>query len=149
VITFRFRRRKDGRTSHYLIFVTKHELGCNVMRDVMAGMSSYHDADGVPSFEYDARMRDQPALEKVREGGRLRQLEDTVLEYGAGQTMTVKELFDRHSHCRPYVLANYKEALRQLEAAGKIAVERPPGGRKTWGGRSTMQDEARVTFPRR
>jgi three-Cys-motif partner protein len=49
VVTFRFRRRRDGRTSHYLIFVTKHELGCNVMRDVMAGMSSHHDADGVPS----------------------------------------------------------------------------------------------------
>lgn len=63
--------------------------------------------------------------------------------------MSVRELFDLHSHCRPYVLANYKEALRQLEAGAKIAVERPSSGRKTYGGRPTMQDEAKVTFPRR
>lgn len=151
VLTFRFRRRKDGRTSHYLIFVTKHELGCNVMRDVMAKRSSHHDADGVASFEYDARLQDQPALE-IREGGRLQRLKDRLVTYAAGTTITVKRLFDQHSHyrrCRPYVFANYTEALRQLEAEGKIQVERPARGRKMHGGRPTMQETARVTFPAR
>jgi len=151
VLTFRFRRRKDGRTGHYLIFVTKHELGCNVMRDVMAKRSSHHDADGVASFEYDARLEEQSSLE-IRERGRLHKLKTKLLTYSAGTMITVQRLFDRHSHfrrCRPFVFANYTEALRQLECEGQVQVERPAGGRMTHGGRPTMQKTALVTFPKR
>jgi three-Cys-motif partner protein len=150
VVTFRFRR-KNGRTSHYLIFVMKHELGCNVMRDVMAGMSSRKDADGVPSFEYDPRVGEDQTELDIREGGRLGKPKENLQKHGAGRTMTVRAIFNGHSHaathCRPYVIANYKDALRQLEAEGKVAVVRPSSGRKMWRGKATMPDEAWLTFP--
>jgi hypothetical protein len=126
-------------------------MGCNIMRDVMAKRSSHFDADGVPSFEYDARSESQLVLE-VRERGRLQRLKNRLLVYAAGTTCTVKELFNRHSHngrCRPFTLTNYADALRQLEAEGKIKVRRVPRGRQIRRIRPTMPQDAKVTFPRR
>src|SRR5439155_10446069 len=54
---FRFLK-PNGRTRHHLIFVTKDFKGVEIMREVMAGMSSRH-VDDVASFTYDPRPVDQ------------------------------------------------------------------------------------------
>ncbi len=51
VLPFRFRNGQGTRTSHHLIFVTKHIKGYEIMKSIMAKESSKHD-QGVPSFEY-------------------------------------------------------------------------------------------------
>jgi three-Cys-motif partner protein len=51
VLPFTFRRKGQERTSHHLIFVTKHPLGYTVMKEIMAAESSEYD-QGVPSFTY-------------------------------------------------------------------------------------------------
>jgi three-Cys-motif partner protein len=55
VLPFTFRRRGQDRTSHHLIFVTKHPLGYGVMKEIMAGESSEFD-QGVPSLAYSQSM---------------------------------------------------------------------------------------------
>lgn len=51
VLPFRFRNAEGSRTSHHLLFVSKHVRGYEIMKEIMAKESSSH-VDGVPSFEY-------------------------------------------------------------------------------------------------
>ena len=50
-LPFRFKDAKGKRTSHHLIFVSKHFRGYEIMKDIMAKESSGAD-QGVASFEY-------------------------------------------------------------------------------------------------
>jgi three-Cys-motif partner protein len=56
-----FRFKDAHRTSHHLIFVTKHIRGYEIMKDIMAKESSSRE-QGVPSFEYNPATRQQPLL---------------------------------------------------------------------------------------
>jgi len=51
VLPFRFRHENGNRTSHHLIFVSKHVRGYEIMKEIMAKESSTTE-QGVPSFEY-------------------------------------------------------------------------------------------------
>jgi len=55
ILPYRFVKDGAERTSHYLVFVSKHFLGYKIMRDVMAKASSYDSDEGVASFEYSPR----------------------------------------------------------------------------------------------
>ena len=48
VLPFRFRNANGSRSTHHLIFVSKHVLGYEKMKEIMAKESSTHD-QGVPS----------------------------------------------------------------------------------------------------
>ncbi|HID72743.1 TPA: three-Cys-motif partner protein TcmP, partial [Candidatus Micrarchaeota archaeon] len=51
VLPFCFKNERGVRTSHHLIFVSKHVRGYEIMKEIMAEYSSNKD-QGVPSFEY-------------------------------------------------------------------------------------------------
>ena len=51
VLPFRFKNDRGKRTSHHLIFISKHFRGYEIMKDIMAREST-SDTQGVPSFEY-------------------------------------------------------------------------------------------------
>lgn len=51
VLPFRFKRADGGRTSHYLMFVSKHVLGYKKMKEIMAACGS-DKKQGVPTFQY-------------------------------------------------------------------------------------------------
>jgi three-Cys-motif partner protein len=61
VLPFRFKRPDGRRTSHHLIFASKHPLGYKIMKGVMASESSGSE-QGVPSFEYNPSFRRQGLL---------------------------------------------------------------------------------------
>lgn len=61
VLPFCFKNEKGTRTSHYLIFVSKHPLGYIIMKDVMASASSLVQ-QGVASFTYCQADEDTPML---------------------------------------------------------------------------------------
>jgi three-Cys-motif partner protein len=146
VLPFRFLR-MDGRTSHYLVFVSKAFRGCHIMRNVMAGESSQHDVDGVASFEYDPRLAIQPAL-GLREGARLGKLKEKIIEEGTGKKLTVESLYEWHSRDALFTFSNYQEALRQLEVeGGRVAITRL-SNRRVWRGKPTMPEGAHVTIPK-
>jgi len=141
VLKFRFLR-MDGRTSHYLVFVSKAFLGCHIMRNVMADASSRKDADGVASFEYDPHLAAQPTL-GLLEDGRLKWLKDKIIEDCGGKTFTVKLLYESHSRDRRFTFSNYQDALRQLESNKRVKVTRP-SGRLIYNGTPTMPNNAVV-----
>jgi hypothetical protein len=139
VLPFRFRNDANTRTSHHLIFVSKHARGYEIMKEIMAGESSSEN-QGVPTFEYNPADSRQPLLfELVRP---LDDLEGLLLAKFAGRTLPMLQIFEEHNVDTPYIKRNYKDALLQLEAAGKIVTN--PNKRRA----GTFGDKVLVTFPK-
>lgn len=147
VLPFCFKDKRGTRTTHHLVIVTKHFKGYEVMKDIMAKASSSSD-QGVPSFAYaPATGMTQGLLFSLNRP--LDTLRDDLLVTFAGQTLTMKQVYEQHSIDTPYIAKNYKEALGQLERDGKIVVV----GRKiNKNGALSMHgfpDRLSVRFPKR
>jgi hypothetical protein len=142
VLPFCFRNENGTRTSHYLIFVSKHILGYNIMKGIMGGESSKTEQN-VPSFSYCLADKTMPLLFEFARP--LDELEGMLLTDFAGQTLTMKEVFDRHHVGRRYLDRNYKEALASLEAKGQVTADPPADKRR----KGTFADRVKVTFPSR
>ena len=126
VLPFRFRNDHGTRTSHYLIFVSKNFRGYEIMKDIMAAMSS-SNAQGVASFEYSPATERQPYLFELNRP--LEELGKLLLETFAGQNLTLPEIYEGLEKRRvtPFVEKHYRQVLIQLAEAGKISVHRPSG----------------------
>jgi three-Cys-motif partner protein len=141
---FRFLTSK-GRTSHYLIFVTKDFKGVEIMREVMAKMSSRH-VDDVASFTYDPRPEDESQPD-LPDSSPIDGLAEKLLTDLAGQTLTVRRIFETHSRDRRFIERNYKEALRRLEHDGGVVAVPPASARQWRNGKPTMANHVKITFP--
>jgi three-Cys-motif partner protein len=140
VLQFAFKTDSGSRTSHYLVFATKHPRGYSIMKDIMAKESSWAEG-GVPSYICSPAPRERLLWDDLDDP--LADLEQELAEAFAGQALTVTKVYELHGVGRPYTLANYKEVLRRLEAKGAItasppAAERPP---------NTMGDGVVIQFP--
>src|SRR3972149_1875951 len=112
VLPFRFKNESGTRTSHHLIFESKHFRGYEIMKDIMAKESSSENQGGA-SFEYNMATQRQPLLY-----GFLRPLDDLadmLLVDFAGQEIVMRKIYERHSAGRPYTARNYKDVLMKLE----------------------------------
>lgn len=148
VLPFCFKNEAGTRTTHHLVFVSKHPLGYKIMKRVMAGASSTAD-QGVASFAYNPAERidraRQPLLFELSRP--LDDLEEMLLDAFAGRTLSMLEIYDQHNVGRPYTDANYKQVLRQMELAGKIKADPPHTARRKLNGEVTFADKVQVTFP--
>lgn len=142
VLPFGFRNEQGTRTTHHLFFVSKAFRGYEIMKGIMAKESSIKD-QGVPSFNYSPADKRMPLLFSLSRP--LDHLRDALLEDFAGRTATMRAIYEEHNLDRPFVEANYKEALKQLEEAGKIRCSPPASKRQ----RNTMGPDVIVAFPTR
>ncbi len=140
VLPFCFKNSNGKRTTHHLIFVSKKFKGYEVMKDVMSKASSEIN-QGISSFTFSpaANNRQMFLFELNRP---LDDLEDMLLEEYAGQTLTMRRIYEDHSVDRPFISKNYKDALIKMERSGKIQTH----GRKVSRG---FADHIRVSFPKR
>jgi three-Cys-motif partner protein len=141
VLPFRFKR--GARTSHSLIFVSKNFKGYEIMKSIMASESSTED-QGVASFTYSPADASTPLLFSLAQPFD-KLLIDLPKAY-AGETSTMRKIYEDHSVDTPYTDKNYKEALRQLEAAGRITADPPAAQRPKRKGITTFADHVKVTF---
>ena len=146
VLPFRFRHEMGNRTSHHLIFVSKHLKGYEIIKEIMAKESS-EQTQGVPSFEYNPATLQQPLLFELTRP--LDQLESMLLETFSGKSMTMKDIYNQHHVGKPYISKNYKTALSNLEAQNKIVAVPPANKRPKKKGAVTFADSVKVTFPTR
>jgi three-Cys-motif partner protein len=144
VLPFRFKNENGKRTSHHLIFVSKHVKGYEIMKEIMAKESSDLN-QGVPSFEYNPATYIQPLLFELYRP--LDELEAMLLDSFAGRTITMQEIYSQHHVGRRYISKNYKVALNNLEAQGKITAEPPANKRRKQKGEITFADSVKVKFP--
>ena len=138
VLPFRFRNESGKRSTHHLVFVSKHVKGYEIMKEIMAKESSTHD-QGVPSLEYSPADASTPLLFSLQRS--LERLVDELAVTFAGRTMTMVHVYNQHHVDTPFIKKNYKDALIALEAQKRIGVE--PAKRRT----GTFGDDVVVKFP--
>lgn len=138
VLPFRFKNAKGTRTSHSLIFVSKHFKGYEIMKDIMSKESSVVD-QGVPSFTYSPADASTPLLFSLARP--LDSLKEDIPKVFAGKTLSMQEIYEQHSIDTPFIKKNYKDVLLALEAEGKISAD--PAKRK----KGTFADHVKVKFP--
>jgi len=142
VLPFCFKNERGTRTNHHLIFVSKDPLGYKIMKEIMAGESSNAD-QGVPSLAYCPADRKFPLLFEMSRP--LDDLRDMLINTFTGQSLTMRDIYERHNVGTPYVDKNYKAVLMSLEDEGKIITKPPKGDKKRRKG--TFADTVVVTFP--
>ena len=139
VLTFRFRDENGSRTSHHLVFATKHQKGYRIMKEIMAKHSS-KEQQGVASFGYCPTPIVQPLLFELNLP--LDDLKGMLQKVFAGQTLTVEEIYDRHNVGLPYTMKNYRDALLAMEEQGLVHAEHPGRNRR----KGTLPEGVRITF---
>ena len=138
VLPFRFKR--GQRTSHSLIFVSKHFKGYEIMKSIMAKESSTED-QGVASFAYSPADASTPLLFSLSRP--FEALQQMLVDQFAGETITMKQIYLQHSIDTPYISKNYKDALREMESKGLISATPSAAERN----KNTFADHVTVTFP--
>jgi len=137
VLPFCFKDDRGARTSHHLVFATKHALGYGIMKDIMAKYSSERH-QGVASFGYCPASTIHPRLFELNRP--LDDLENMLISDFAGRTLTTQQIYDVHNVGRPYPMKNYKAVLLKMEEKGLIQCE--PTKRRA----GTFADHVHVTF---
>lgn len=138
VLPFCFKNLSGKRTTHHLIFVTKHFKGYEVMKEIMAKESST-ESQGVASFQYmPATTLNQGLLFELNRP--LDSLQELLLSEFAGRTMSMIEIYQEHSIDKPFLSSNYKVILKKMEDEGIIKTS----GRKSNRG---FADNIICTFP--
>lgn len=137
VVPFNFKNNEGTRTSHYLIFVTKHVRGYEIMKEVMWHYSSAKP-DGIGSFSYCPAVEETPLLLEFARP--LAELKNMLRKEFSGKEITMLEVFNRHHIGRPFIKRNYKTALSELEAEGFISAT--PSDRR----RGTFGDSVKCKF---
>ncbi|MCL5998527.1 MAG: three-Cys-motif partner protein TcmP [Chloroflexi bacterium] len=140
VLPFRFKNEAGNRTSHHLLFVSKAFKGYEIMKDIMANQS-INASHGVASFEYSPATERQPLLFELSRP--MDDLKESLLSDFAGQKLTMEQVYQKHNVGKPYIRRNYKEALKELEAKGRISASPSSDRRK----KGTFADDVLVTFP--
>ncbi|GAE26992.1 hypothetical protein JCM9140_3102 [Halalkalibacter wakoensis JCM 9140] len=115
VLPFRFVDENKNKTSHYLIFVSKHELGYTIMKDIMAGESTMQD-DGVANFSYipvkHITKHTNVQLDLLASYERkLDSLGSDLKEIFSGKTLSVNSIVERHHIGTPFIKKIIKKLL--------------------------------------
>lgn len=144
VLPFRFKNERGKRTSHHLIFVSKHFLGYEIMKDIMAGESTSNN-QGVYSFEYNPAdfLPRQTLLFHLSRP--LDELKSELLKTFKGRKLKMIEIYREHNVDTPYIKKNYKETLISLYNEGLIEAVSEKGAPPRKG---TFGDNIIATFPR-
>ena len=145
VLPFCFKDENGRKTSHHLIFVSKHIRGYNIMKRIMADYSSGND-QGVPSFHYSppASFKQLFLFEFSRP---LDDLSDMLMHEYAGMTLRTGDLINEHNVGRPFIEPNYKDVLRELEETERIVAVPTAKERRMSRGKRSFGDNVMVTFP--
>lgn len=141
VLPFRVGSQHGNRTSHYVIFVSKHFRGYHIMKEVMEKLSS--DESEVRSLEFLPVKSPQLRLLDLNNPYGVSPLKALLAQACAGQSMSVEEAYEHSTVDTPYILKHVQKALMELESEGRVTIDPPAGKRK----RGTLAKEKIVTFP--
>lgn len=143
VLPFRFECNNRKCTSHYLIFLTKNDIGYKIMKDIMAKESMCDDND-IGTFEFIPSSSSQLTfLNNFKHS--IPNLKEDLLKTFSGKQFRVDTIFKLHNKDTPYISRNYKSALLELEEEKKILAYPPI--RPMRKGEKTMADHVMITFP--
>lgn len=102
VLPFRFKNDRGKRTSHHLIFVSKHFRGYEIMKNIMAHEST-SNTQNVPSFEYNPADLLPKQMLLFMLSRPLDELRDNLLQTFKGQSITMQNIYEQHNADKPYI----------------------------------------------
>jgi hypothetical protein len=76
-------------------------------------------------------------------GQPLSKLKQVLMRKFAGRQVTLKQIYEEHSVDTPYLEKNYREALQELETAGRVEARSSKGTRRA----GTFPEHVVVRFP--
>jgi hypothetical protein len=131
---FRFRS-AGGAVFQHLVFITKNDTAQSIMKEIMAGESSWTYPDGVASFEYHPKPPSATELERetlfghdMKHRPSIRTLKELLLQKFDAQSIAVGDVYKAHNYGTDYVEKNYKVALGELYYdEGRVTVTKPTG----------------------
>jgi three-Cys-motif partner protein len=144
-LTFAFRTREGGGTSHHLVFASKSRKGVGIMKRLMNQASS-EIIDGVGSWDFDPR-----------DGGKslplfsgLDEVRQRVLAAFAGRALTFEQVIAEEEPSTRFTESNYRDALLELEGEGRILADPPAKQRplQAGGHKRTLSRRTLITFPK-
>ena len=139
----RYRFVSEGRSSHYLMFVSKHPLGTDIMKSVMAAESE-RDQEGVAKFEFDPR--GDSGQQEMFPASSLDDLATELARKFRGQIFSgFDELYHRSDHPR-FGQTEHKRALRILERKGLLSIVSYTSERIERHGELSIPSDATLVF---
>lgn len=140
ILPFCFKDDHGQKTSHHLIFVTKNFKGYDVMKEIMAKESSRH-IEGVPSFCFNPCDLSSPNDQLNLFCTPIDDLKEDLLVTFEGETLSMQNIYERHTLDTNYIRKNYKKALNELYKENRISTpQKKPRG-------ETFADDIIVCFP--
>jgi three-Cys-motif partner protein len=143
-LTFGFRTREGGGTSHHLVYATKNVRALNQMKRIYTKASS-DKADGVGSLDYDPRDAESRTLPLF---GPLEEVRQRLLQVFAGRTLTFDELILLEAGTR-FTETVYRTTLLELEEE-KLVTMNPPAQQRRLrpgGERRSLPGTTFIIFP--
>ena len=146
-IEYCFKDTGGHKTSHFLIFASKNVLGYDIMKQIMAGESSSKD-HGVASFQFNPLdNRKEPQQRMLFElSNPVDELAASLMEEYAGRKITVGEIYRKHHVGKPFILRNYQDAIKKLDADGRVQTN-PPVQQRRRANKITLSETVEITFP--
>jgi three-Cys-motif partner protein len=143
-LTFGFRTREGGGTSHHLVYSTKNARAQNQMKRIYTKASS-DQIDGVGSLDYDPH---DVAPRTLPLFGPLVELKERLLQVFAGRIMTFGAIILAEADTR-FTDTAYRNALLELEQEERVTVNPPAKHRRfqSGGERRTLPESTSITFP--
>jgi hypothetical protein len=146
MLPYAFESPQSDRTSHYVVFVSKHQLGHRIMKDMMYNLSS--DEGEVRRFWYAPTRKGQLSfLLDIDNPYSLPALKNLLMQSCAGKSLSVLTIYDTYTIDTPYTFRNVQDAILELEKEGRVTVDPPAAKRQKRQGRPTLAKDKVVTFP--
>jgi three-Cys-motif partner protein len=144
-LTFGFRTREGGGTSHHLVYATKNASALKQMKRICTKASS-DKADGVGSLDYDPRDSESGTLPLF---SGLEEVRQRVLQIFAGRTLMFDELILAEAAHTRFTDTVYRNALLELEAESRVTMDPPARGRRLrpGGKQRSLPGTTSITFP--
>lgn len=142
VLPFSFKS-KRGNATHHIIFVSNNFKGYELMKTFMVREHTWIRSGNQPLgfSETEANSSLFFFLDTT-----LDDLCKELVEFYSGETLSVKDVYERHTVDRPYVKKDYKEVLKKLEKDGLVNIIPAPGKIRSKHG---LADHLIVSFPRK
>lgn len=150
IVPYFFKYAEKDRTSHYLIFISKHSLGFKIMKEIMFKESEDKNQN-VANFGHVGSLSKNKTPLLALLNTPLDDFCDELCSEFSGQTLTRKDLqkkYDLEHPENPFVNRNWTDALLQLESTTKIIASPPREKRKSIKGTPTFGENTSVTFPK-
>lgn len=136
---------KSKLTSHYLVFLSKHHRGFELIKEIMAKVSKV-DSKGIPFFLHSSieNSRELPQLDGLSEG--MEKLKQKIKRDFSSKKIMVEKIIElcNINHYK-YTRTNIKEALIELENSNALMVDKPQNERIRKG-KITLGDKRIITF---